>query len=642
MLHTKLASEHNNMLIQETNLAWSLITDDLLCGDGYSEQQRNAKLRNWFSTCCSSDYAAIIGTCKRAYDLLIDIMSKQIVDVTYVDFKGQLTCMGLTPALIGMLFAPISDQIKHCLSSKTTIINGVYRNDCVKSLKICSYFLSFPKKINFLDVGLEDKALQDYISLEERNRNISFNDDIICDLRSIITDWFKDYRYDFSLVRHGKGAVSDAKVNKASKYSSFCADSKISYFLKSQGPFDVSSDSLDVVKQLYNTPGSLSRTSKLVFVPKDVTKVRSISMEPAGLQYLQQAAFRSISRYMSHHKIGQHIALSDQSQNRALAYDGSITNCYATLDLSSASDTVIWSFVKKIFGGCPALLRVLYCTRSTHTLLPSGDGCELIKFAPMGSALCFPIESIVFAAIAKLAIKRSKRNHQLVPKTQSTFFSVFGDDIILPCYAAEECSSLLDQCGFILNQEKSYLDGPFKESCGGNYFCGHDITGLKFKPDFQEKYNKNISPGAHDALITYANMAYTSGFKVFRCYCIHALLDAGHKPVFGSDISNSGQIFSPAPTNFHLRTRVNRAYQRDEVLATVTTPVKVRNDDWELGMYSEWCLRRPSDPQGLWFVNKHGGYSLNIGHAEKHDQYSSRTTCFRLSWVESTTNLSTV
>jgi hypothetical protein len=642
ILHGVPASQHNNMLIDTTLAAWSMIIDDLLTQEGFSEQQRNAKLRAWRSTCYSADFAYVIVTCKQAYNLLIDLLSKQVVGVCYSDFKDQISCVDLSAALIGDLFAPISSHLKKCLSATTNVVNGVYVSDVGRSLEVCSFFLSFPLKVNFTDVGLEEKALHDYLDMEEFNRSFQMPDTrTIAGLRTIITNWFKDYRYDTSLVKHGSGAVADSVNTKAAKYHSFQTDQMLDYLINQELARNEEPEIVGMVKELLTVP-HLDRTSKLVFVPKDVTKLRSISMEPASLQYFQQAAFRSIAHYMDHHEIGRHISLSDQGQNKALAYDGSCTNKYATLDLSSASDTVNWILVKDLFKGCPHLLRVLYATRSTHTALPDGNVCELLKFAPMGSALCFPIESIIFAAIAKLAVQVADEKGLLTnPQdgSHTTFFSVFGDDTIVPSAAAEICATLLNDCGFILNKNKSYLTGPFKESCGGNYFCGHDITGLKFKPDFDETYKNNVSPESNMALVMYANMAYSRGFKIFRCYCIHMLLDAGIKPLFGSDIENSSMIFSSHPTNFHLKKRVNTAYQVNEVKMTRAIPIQKETSEWESQMYLEWCIYAHYKPQGLWKRNKYGEYILNCGFAISHNTQASRKLRLKECWVTDVTTV---
>lgn len=640
VLHGRMASIHNNMLIDTTLLPWSMIIDDLLTKDGFSEQQRNAKLRAWHSVCYSTDFAYVIATCKQAYNLLIDILSKQITGVRYSDFKDQISCVDFPFALIGDLLAPISTHLKKCLSTTTRVVNGVYISDVGESLEICSFFLSFPLKVNFTDIGLEEKALHDYLEMERFNSSFILPDKhIVSALQAIITDWFKDYRYDMSLVKHGSGSVADSVNSKSAKYQSFQTDQLLDYFLKQDAVSSDYPDLSSMVAEMLTIPG-LVRTSKLVFVPKNVTKLRSISMEPACLQYFQQAAFRSISRYMSCHKVGQHISLSDQGQNRALAYDGSCTNKYATLDLSSASDTVNWSLVKELFQRCPHLLRVLYATRSTHTLLPDGSTCKLLKFAPMGSALCFPVESIIFAAIAKLATQIADERGLLVnPEdgSHSTFFSVFGDDTIVPSAAAEICSTLLADCGFILNQDKSYITGPFKESCGGNYFCGHDITGLKFKPKFDETYRNNVSPASNAALVMYANMAYSRGFKIFRCYCIHMLLDAGLKPMFGSSMDNSSMIFSPSPTNFHLPTKYCRQLQVMQVKTTRVIPIEKPVEPWESQMYIEWCINSAFKSKDLWVRNSYGSYTANCDHAIQHDTQTSRKLRFQSCWVTDVT-----
>jgi hypothetical protein len=103
---------------------------------------------------------------------------------------------------------------------------------------------------------------------------------------------------------------------------------------------------------------------------------------------------------------------------------------------------------------------------------------RLKKFAPMGSAVTFPVQSIVYACVAVSAILFStnrKVTSQTIEKAAS-LVSVFGDDILLPTTALSSLVSLLSYLGLKVNTDKTYGTGQFRESCGIDAFAGVDVT----------------------------------------------------------------------------------------------------------------------------------------------------------------------
>jgi hypothetical protein len=53
--------------------------------------------------------------------------------------------------------------------------------------------------------------------------------------------------------------------------------------------------------------------------------------------------------------------------------------------------------------------------------------------------------------------------------------SVYGDDIIIPTYAYEHLIQLLTALGFVINRDKSFGTGAFRESCGADYYYGINV-----------------------------------------------------------------------------------------------------------------------------------------------------------------------
>jgi len=571
---TEKDQEQNNLLLGHSLTAWIFLAEDLMCKNDISTQARDTRIANMLKVVNNRHISSTLLILKQTYDLLIDHIAAKDSIVDYADFKGRFN--DWEGSLIGFLISPIKESLMAVLTSQILLDRGVYHCSSTRDMWICAHYLQFLNKLNIKGVGLEESALADCLAAEDETSQLDLAScqPYIPALQKILKDWMKEWDYDGGNPSHGPGSVADTSRSKLKKYYRLSMDDRIRYLYGCDQP-----DIFPAWRSQH-----FDRTSKLVFVPKNITKLRSISMEPATLQYLQQGCMKSLYKYFrSQPKLRSILKLTDQTQNKSFAYHGSITNDYATIDLSHASDSVNWKLVKCLFSRTPKLLKWLLCTRSTHTLLPTGEIIELTKFAPMGSALCFPIESLIFAAIAQLSIWLSReqcadRDDLTGIRSPIKFLTVYGDDIIVPTYAANICSELLQLFGFSLNKNKSYLEGPFKESCGGNYFCGYDITAIKFAPSVESPYCNGVSPAAYMAYCSYANLAYERGLSFLRLHCIHTIRDAGLQPLFTDKLDRAPAIFSEQPTNFHLKKKYSRRYQKYQYIYTGTKAVEVDED----------------------------------------------------------------
>lgn len=569
--------EHNKLITLDSLTAWIFLAEDLMCENNCLIQSRDTRITNLITVLNNYHISLTLLTLKKTYDILLNHISSKEPLHDYSDFKGHFS--NEECSLLGPLLSPIKESLQRVIQSQIVVNRGVYHSFAKRDMWICAHYLQFLNKLNFKGIGLEDKALTEYLVAEQETSQLDMArcQAYIPAVRSILTDWLKDWDYDGNRPKHGPGSVADAKRSKLFKYYSLATDNRLQYLYKE--------DDMTVFPKW--RAQAFQRVSRLVFVPKNITKLRSISMEPATLQYLQQGCMESLYNYFGDHpQLSKVLKLSDQFQNRSFAYHSSITNEYATIDLSHASDSVNWNLIKELFRKVPKLYKWLLCTRSTHTLLPTGETIELTKFAPMGSALCFPIESLVFAAIAKLSIELSRelaldRDNYTGIRSNTRFLTVYGDDIILPHYAASTCIELLKVFGFTPNEEKSYLTGAFKESCGGNYFCGLDITPIKYSPKLDVSFPNGISPKAYTALCSYANHAYSRGLMMFRLYCIKSIFNAGLMPLFTDKLDVSPAIISKQPTNFHLKRKYNKRYQKYQYLYTGTKAVEKAEHHFE-------------------------------------------------------------
>lgn len=197
--------------------------------------------------------------------------------------------------------------------------------------------------------------------------------------------------------------------------------------------------------------------AKLSFVPKNAKTYRSICTEP-GLNTLVQLGLGS---YIGRRLAAFGIDLRDQSVNQIRALEGSLTGELATLDLSSASDTISLEIVYELLPLDWA--HLLDQMRSRNVLLPNGELLCQEKFSSMGNGFTFPLETLIFWSLAAACCP------------QDSDATVYGDDIIVPTAAYELLVEVLIAAGFVVNLSKSYHSGPFRESCGKDYFLGTPV-----------------------------------------------------------------------------------------------------------------------------------------------------------------------
>lgn len=227
--------------------------------------------------------------------------------------------------------------------------------------------------------------------------------------------------------------------------------------------------------------GELSwvRGNRFLTVPKTGLIDRAIAVEPAINVFYQLGLGHSIrSRLRNRARWDLDCA---QELHRRKACESSVTREFATLDLSNASDTVSRNLVKLLLPA--AWFDELDALRSPSTLV-DGKWHVLEKFSSMGNGYTFELETLIFAALLCTLSEKSGRSGTL---GEDVF--VFGDDIIIHESLTLSSVAVLKYCGFSLNQEKSFTgDVMFRESCGGDYFCGHDVRPYYIKEQINDPW----------------------------------------------------------------------------------------------------------------------------------------------------------
>jgi hypothetical protein len=450
-----------------------------------------------------------------------------------------------------------------------------------KALTHINTCVTFPKRASLDgDVErLEEEAYTRYLAdeetLRELDENSNYEDDPLCqDLRRIVADLWNGFdEFEPTLKElHGTGAT--AETPKGASYEDKVNSVKLSSDLVSvldavgwrPNPYlygGIGQLMPTVIQRWIDTfPNLLSKMGVRCLpedstpcewdsVPKNAEKRRGVSIEGAARAFSQKCAAYPMRLFMAA-KGDFHVDLFDQSKNQKLCLEGSVDGRFATGDLSSASDLNRASLVDFLFQDVPLVHFLLFATRSTtvsfRRVNDTYSDLQLRKFAPMGSATCFPALCTVLSAVITLAYERLGIHDD---------YRVYGDDIILRREAWPLVCEILTHLGFSVNTEKSFADGLYRESCGVEAYGGYDITPLKISQLFQfAAYHRGPKGRVEhlEALASLANRLWTFGYSETRA-SVCRLLRAVYPRVAFSHNAEHGILSPKAELNEHLETK---------------------------------------------------------------------------------------
>jgi hypothetical protein len=319
--------------------------------------------------------------------------------------------------------------------------------------------------------------------------------------------------YDGELVpKHGPGATVD-KLMGNQKYQLRTWTNRLEEVFRATDylfpNFSHYWENIDDVRFL--EPGD-EMPVKVISVPKTQKTPRIIAVEPAAMQFAQQAVLEPmVSRLESNSLVSRMIGFSNQEPNQLDAQRGSLHGDTATLDLSEASDRVSNQLVRIMLSDHPHLHRAVDATRSRRARVPGHGVVRLAKFASMGSALCFPFEAMVFLTLILLGIQEELRTplDRKAIKAYSDRVRVYGDDLIVPADMVHSVIHTLEHFGARVGANKSYWTGRFRESCGKEYYSGFDVSIVKVRrvfPTSRRDVPEIIS------LVSLRNQLYRAGY----------------------------------------------------------------------------------------------------------------------------------
>lgn len=349
----------------------------------------------------------------------------------------------------------------------------------------------------------EKNAISGYIQVEKEIRELDrngFSDTELAQLRNCFEILFRESlnyltekldNYDLH-PKHGPGSTADRLLGNKKYTMATWPDRLERIFPYVDYALPNHRYSLEYLERVEFLAPDQEIPVRVISVPKTLKTPRIIAIEPTAMQYMQQALARIFmdtteKSFIRNTPYGDvyvrplsagFIGFEDQEPNQLLAQKGSKDGSLATIDLSEASDRVSNSLVRALFLNYPQIAEAIDSTRSRKASIPGYGVHRIAKFASMGSALTFPIESMVFLSIIFYSISK-ERGVPVSEKFVKQFLGkvrVYGDDIVVPTEYARSVIQCLEAFGFKVNSNKSFWTGKFRESCGKEFYDGCDVS----------------------------------------------------------------------------------------------------------------------------------------------------------------------
>lgn len=481
-------------------------------------------------------------------------------------------------------------------------------------------------------------AVEDYISIEGATRAPSgtWNSDqwIHCRVRFSDSDELRGFRelpnkfwrlldmvFGFTtpsgflcpediVPKHGPGAVSDVRRG-GDKYAFPAWPSKLERLFP-DAQFAYANEYVGLCEPL-----GISRReppARLLAVPKTFKGPRLIASEPTAHQFLQQGLMQWLRDHLPQ-AIRTCVNFLDQRPSRAAALEASRTGDLATVDLSSASDRLSCWVVERAFGSNQTLLAALHACRTRVIVDGTGThpdlSLRLRKFAAQGSAVTFPVQSIVYATVAITAALYDDgvtRPSASDVNRYAAKVRVFGDDIICPSPNVPTLRAALTGLGLKVNDMKTHDRGLFRESCGMDAYRGHDVTpgyirDLQLKPDAD----------SFSSWIEVSNNFHMRGLWQLAWWMLRAIPSKEASGILTSDHAGPGirVLTFCRGTRFHGKVRWNPDLHRQEARVLCLRSSAERRARGSFQDLHQYFVEAPH-PETTWSAGVPGRNSLTL------------------------------
>lgn len=203
-----------------------------------------------------------------------------------------------------------------------------------------------------------------------------------------------------------------------------------------------------VFKQMFLSCCTIKNYSRLSTVAKNATTDRPISMEPLWNMIAQLSFARDLRDQLM-------LVYGIDLTQRANLHRTLIRHARkATVDFSNASNSNWLAVLEFLLP--PKIFRKL-CDLRTPVCEYKGRFHHYNMLAPMGCGFTFEVMTIVLLHLGRVLDKGC---------------TVFGDDVIIEADQASTFIGLTQHLGWVVNTSKTFLEGNFRESCGGF----HDLS----------------------------------------------------------------------------------------------------------------------------------------------------------------------
>lgn len=480
------------------------------------------------------------------------------------------------PSFLGVLFERVFNPDGYPLRQ------GV-DTAALRDLRTLAYFC-YKLELSY-DKETEQSVLQSFIETEDELHNLQFPQNVepILEMASeFIASCFHGLSVTDIRPRHGPGSVATGEIG-AEKSTTSRSYRSLSWYFPEKEYFFLGQNHLSAHAHWVKSRKDLSTgTAKVVLVPKDSRGPRLISCEPLEIQWIQQGILAKLVRHIERHPLtkGQ-VNFTSQEINRQLALAASrgsndpvyvnwaikstndlgitcvtqrklrvASGDLVTLDMKDASDRVSLQLVKRLFRNT-AILGPLLAARSSETILPDGRRVKLAKFAPMGSATCFPIEAMCFFALAVASLVHI---HKLSYREAAKKVFVYGDDIIVDREVYPVVMRYLPLVGLRFNEAKCCTSGLFRESCGCDAYNGVDVTPIRLRKVWNHRGDQD--PEQLVSWVSLSNSLRDRGYIRASDYVRYNLVVSLYGPIPFVPYRVSVEEDIPSPENFYRVGRV--------------------------------------------------------------------------------------
>lgn len=200
-----------------------------------------------------------------------------------------------------------------------------------------------------------------------------------------------------------------------------------------------------VFKRMFLACCTIQNYSRISSVVKNSSERRPISMEPT-FNMVAQLSFAADLRAALRECYGFDLDTRADLHRTLIRHDEKVT-----IDLRNASNSNWMCVIEALW---PRSIVKLLKSLRTPICKHDGEYHYYNMLSPMGCGFTFEVMTITLLHLARV----------LDPGA-----SVFGDDIIISKDVADRFLKLLSCTGWVVNDDKTFLSGNFRESCGAFY-----------------------------------------------------------------------------------------------------------------------------------------------------------------------------